>query len=148
MAVATAGAFVAGLAGTAHAAELPAFTCSEVAPPRVYELTVTAEYEDSTDYRTWTLFRFMVHGGGPDSDHNNVNLRLREYGDLVYSYNSPDSLEFNRWYAVRPSTTVRTELRGPGGSRDHRTNAELSVEAIFDRPGISDVSCTAKARSR
>jgi hypothetical protein len=36
MAAATAGAFVAGLAGTAHAAELPAFTCSEVAPPRVY----------------------------------------------------------------------------------------------------------------
>jgi hypothetical protein len=85
----------------------------------------------------WTVFRFMVHGGDLDDDHNNVNIRLGEFGSLLFSYNSPDSIEFNRWYGIRPSSPVRTSIR------DSRLNALIEVEAIFDRPGTSDPRCTA-----
>jgi hypothetical protein len=102
-------------------------------------LTANAEYSDSPErgLRYWTLFKFMVHGGDLDDDHNNVNIRVSEYGSTVYSYNSPDSLRFNRWYTVRPSPPVRTSIYSDA------LNARLEVEAIFDRPGTSDLPCTA-----
>jgi hypothetical protein len=141
-AVLTAGALVVGATTPALAAELPELTCKKWDESRVYDLSAIAVYEDSTNYRTFTAFRFMVHGGRLDADHNNVNIKVSEYGQVIYSYKSPDNLEYNRWYSHRPSTTVRTNLRGPNGERDHRTNGQIWVEAIFDRPGIYDLKCT------
>ncbi len=54
--------------------------CARSVDSRVYRLTAKADYTDSsvTGLRTWTVFRFMVHGGDLDDDHN-VNIRLSEY---------------------------------------------------------------------
>jgi hypothetical protein len=140
---------VAGVVAPALAITTPELTCNTVgAGGSIYRLTATAEYQDSTvtKLRTWTGFRFMVHGGDPDEDHNNVNIRLSEFGDVKFSYNSPDSLEFNRWYSIRPASPVHTCIYGPSGEHDHRSNDVLKVEGIFDMSGIVDPRCTATDR--
>jgi hypothetical protein len=138
-AVLVAGGLLAGFPAPALATTTPDMRCSRLSDARIYRLTANAEYSDSPErgLRYWTLFRFMVHGGLLDNDHNNVNIRVSEYGSPVYSYNSPDSLQFNRWYTVRPSPPVRTSIYSDA------LNARIEVEAIFDRPGDSDLRCTA-----
>jgi hypothetical protein len=143
------GAFLAVVAPPAHATRTPEIKCAYVWAPTIYRLVVSAEYDDNVvgpGVRRWTFFRFMVHGGFLEEDHNNVNIRLKESGRVVFAYNSPDNLEYNRWYGVRPGSPVRTSVWGPEGEHDHRANDVLEVEAVFDRAGIADPRCTATAR--
>lgn len=139
-----AGGLVAGSPAPAFADTTPDLRCSRSLDARVYRLTANADYSDSADrgLRYWTRFRFMVHGGAPDENHNNVNIRLSEYGSTVFSYNSPDSIEFNRWYTVRPSSPVRTSIYSPN------LNALIEVEAIFDLRGTADPRCTAAQNTK
>lgn len=138
---------VAGAATPAYATVTPEMSCFHTQPALIWRLHATAEYTDySTGLRKWTSFRFMVHGGPESRDSNNVNIRMSEYGEQIFSYNSSDNLEFNRWYSTRPSSPVYTHLRGPNGERDHRTNALIEIEAIFDRDNAPDPRCTATGR--
>jgi hypothetical protein len=142
--VLTAGVLVFGSAAPASAAQTPNLRCQTVLSAKLYELTTYANYDDDVvapGIRRWNYFRFMVHGGGYDRRSNNVNVRLLEGSRLVYEYESPDSLEFNRWYVARPSSPVYTKSWGPKGEHDHRTNDVLRVEAIFDHAGGPDPSC-------
>jgi hypothetical protein len=150
-AVLTAGALATvGSVTPAAASEVPTVNCRKPQPPRMYRLEASAEYTDSdtTGLRTWSRFRFFLHGDGPDVVHNNVNIRMSESGTSIYAYDSPDNLMYNRWYTVVPSSPVRTHLRGPNGERDHVENAAITFEAIFDVAGLDDPSCTATALSR
>jgi hypothetical protein len=142
---------VIGMATPARAASTGTLelTCSTIASSKVYRLSFTADYVDSsaTGLRTWTVFRYLVHGGRYSEVSSNVNIRLSEYSDRVYTYNSPDNREYNRWYALEPADPVRTTA-----GRDHRTNALLEVEAIFDREYTggagSDPRCSTSKRTQ
>jgi hypothetical protein len=132
-------------AATAGTLEL---TCSTTTSNRVYRLSFTADYVDAASgVRTWTTFHYLVHGGRFSEVSSNVNIRLSEHGDRVYTYDSPDNREYNRWYDLRPAEPVRTTA----GS-DHRTNALLEVEAIFDREYTggagSDPRCSTSKRTQ
>jgi hypothetical protein len=143
-AVLVAGGLLAGFPAPALADTTPDLGCVRSLDARVFRLTANADYSDSPErgLRYWTRFRFMVHGGAPDQNRNNVNIRLSEYGRTVFTYNSPDSIEFNRWYTVRPSTPVRTSIYSP------QKNALIEAEAIFDLRGTADPRCTAALNTK
>src|SRR5688572_2050205 len=114
----------------------------------LYLLRATARYEDLGRYRTWKLFSFEVNGGIMRERHSNVNFQLSEYGNVLYTYHSPDNLEYNRLYSVRPSPAPRTELIIGDDIRDHVENAEVFFHAIFDVENNPDPECSASRRSR
>jgi hypothetical protein len=114
----------------------------------LYLLRATAHYEDQGRYRTWKLFSFEVSGGIMRERTSNVNMRLSEYGNVLYTYNSPDTLEYNRLYNVRPNPAPRTELIIGDDVRDHVENAEVFFQAIFDVENNPDPQCSASRRSR
>jgi hypothetical protein len=114
----------------------------------LYLLRATAHYEDQGRYRTWKLFSFELSGGIMRERHSNVNFRLSEYGNVLHTYQSPDTLEYNRFYKVRPSPAPRTELIIGDDIRDHVENAEVFFHAIFDVENNPDPECTASRRSR
>jgi hypothetical protein len=132
----TMGILLVGVPAIADAATTPNIACFVERPPHVYRLSATAEYEEGPighGIRTWHSFRFMVHGGSLGENHNNVNISLSEFGTVMYSYNSPDNLVFNRWYQVNLNPPVRTSRP----SSDH-----VEIEAIFDYAGGADPRCT------
>jgi hypothetical protein len=126
----------------------PQLMCSTESGSFVYRLFGSADYTDdnAAGRRQWTVFRYMVRGGTMSDDHNNVNIRVSKLGDVAFDYESPDELEFNRWYTVVPPEPVYTSLRGPNGERDHRTNHLVEMTGIFDYPGLSDPSCYASVK--
>ena len=125
-------AVVAGAVTPAHAATTGTVgvSCQVEDNHTIYRASLSADYSDNevTGLRTWTMFRFIVRGGSPYENSNNVNFTLKEYGSPVFDYNSPDSIEYNRTYAVRPENPVHTDH-----GRDHRTNSLLALEGIFDQ---------------
>jgi hypothetical protein len=138
-AVLVAGGLVAGFPAPALATTTPDFGCTNPGTGTNYRLSASAHYTDSPErgLRYWDAFRFKVEGGDADDDHNNVNIRVTEYGSLLYyDYHSPDSIEFNHWYTVRPDPPVRTSIYSSN------LNALIEVEAIFDLPGRDDIRCT------
>jgi hypothetical protein len=143
-AVLAAGGLVTAFPAPALAATTADMRCARSVDARIYRLTANADYTDRPErgLRYWTRFRFMVHGGDLDDNHNNVNIRVSEHGSPVYSDNSSDSLEFNRWYTTRPDPPVRTSIYSAN------LNALIEVEAIFDLPGTADPRCTASLNTQ
>jgi hypothetical protein len=111
-------------------------SCSVSVDAGTFRLTVSADYVDNatTRIRTWTGFRFLLRGGPTDNDHNNVNIRVYEYGVEKWAYNSPDYLEYDRSYRLSTATPVRTRMTAP---------VLLTFEGIFDVSLGADPSCTA-----
>lgn len=121
----------------------PTIACNKTVPPRYYQLSATADYEDNTTtgLRRWKMFRYKISGGLIDEDHNNVNIKVSKEGVVALDYRSPDDREYNKWYTLIPTTPVYTSLRGPGDVRDHREIHKVEVTAIFDRAGAEDPTC-------
>ncbi len=140
-----------GMGISASASTTPDLRCDLVyrftTPPGVAReqaltLFASAVYVDNVDgpgIRTWTQFRFRLEGFS--TTHNNVNIRLTESGQTIYSWNSPDDLRSGQQY-IR-NVNVHSSAWGPLGERDHRSHDLIEFEGIFDIPGADDVSCTA-----
>jgi hypothetical protein len=129
---------LSGLGATPASAVTTAEKFCVVWVNKTYRLTVSAEYTDntSTRTRTWTAVRYRLQGGDSDEDSNNVIIRVHENGSEIWSYSSPDSLVYDRYY-VR-SITVRTAMDA---------KVLIMFGGIFDRSLGGDPSCTAMLRA-
>jgi hypothetical protein len=130
------GVLLSGLGATPAAAATTAERFCLVWAVSAYRLTVSADYTDNTTTRTrtWTGFRYRLHGGDSDEDSNNVIIRVHEYGTEKWAYSSPDSLSYDHSYVLRPSTSVQTTI----GAK-----VLITFGGIFDRSLAADPSCTA-----
>lgn len=139
------GAAVSVPAAPAYASQTFKLTCELVGEAGHYAISAVAYYTDDTvgpGLRRWYEFQYYL-STPLHRPNNNVNIRLSESGQQVYSYKSPDDRRDNIWYKVRPDRLVLTSVWGPSGEHDHRANDLIEFDAIFDVSQASDPHCTA-----
>jgi len=125
----------------AHAEQMQSTYCERIdsAYPDGFNFRVDAEFyyfeTPSTSTRTWTKFRYKLHGY-PNRTSNNVNISVSQNGNFRYGLDSPDNRVSDVWYEVIPSSPVHSSTRVVN---------IIEFDAIFDVPVLvgGDPHCPA-----
>lgn len=113
--------------GIAAASQTESTSCSEDG----HILNAQAIYSVTTTTRTWERGRYKISGDGTGT-HNNIILRIRENGNDVWGWDSPDSVLYGVWDGHSLDNTPT----------DRSADEQMLFRAIFDEPGADD-ACNA-----